>query len=65
MYMYNTCASIILWVMCEFFIFVKFFFGWQSNTDKVKTLVAGGLIVSLLGAATYLSFLADPMKGIN
>jgi len=37
----------------------------QSNTDKVKTLVAGGLIVSLLGAATYLSFLADPMKGIN
>jgi hypothetical protein len=53
--------------MCEFFIFVnsKYFVLRQSNTDKVKTLVAGGLIVSLLGAATYLSFLADPMKGIN
>jgi hypothetical protein len=47
------------------FHFGEFVFVWQSNTDKVKTLVAGGLIVSLLGAATYLSFLADPMKGIN
>jgi len=46
-----------------FILFIIFFL--QSNTDKVKTLVAGGLIVSLLGAATYLSFLADPMKGIN
>ena len=36
-----------------------------SNSDKVKTLVAGGLIVSFLGIATYLGAAVDPMNGIN
>lgn len=36
-----------------------------SNSDKVKTLVAGGLIVAFLGAATFLGQSVDPMNGIN
>jgi len=36
-----------------------------SNSDKIKTLVAGGLIVSFLGIATYLGAAVDPMNGIN
>ena len=36
-----------------------------SNSDKIKTLVAGGLIVAFLGAFTFLGQSVDPMKGIN
>jgi len=36
-----------------------------SNSDKAKTLVAGGLIVAFLAAATYLGQAVDPMNGIN
>jgi len=36
-----------------------------SNSDKIKTLVAGGLIVAFLGAFTFLGQSVDPMNGIN
>jgi hypothetical protein len=36
-----------------------------SNTDKIKTLVAGGLIVAFLSAFTFLGQSVDPMNGIN
>ena len=36
-----------------------------STSDKIKTYVAGGLIVSLLGAAYWFGAAVDPMNGIN
>jgi len=36
-----------------------------SNSDKVKTLVAGGLIVTFLAASAYFGQAVDPMNGIN
>lgn len=37
----------------------------QSSSDKIKTYVAGGLILALGGAAYYFGAELDPMNGIN